>query len=408
MHAVIVGAGAAGISAAETIRKYDGDSEITVINKEKGLPYSPVALPEYIEGKISKEQLFLWDNYFIKKMSINYVSDKCVVNIDTRERKVRLADGNSLSYDKLLIASGASPALTEDLINRKGVYTLRTIQDAEAIRHNIKERVVIYGAGAVAVKIAVALRNLGIDVIMVCRSRVLRRLFDEDVCRLIHDLLIANGVKIIGVHDQMRLLGNPIEYLSIADQKIRVDGVIAALGVKPNTQFLNGQKIHLAPSGGIVVNERLETSVKDVFAAGDCTETRNITSGKSYVIALWPPAVKQGKIAALNMLGANVVYEGALSENVIDIFGTVFASIGSLEGEKIDLKKHDGITRLTIKNEKLVGAQLVGDVDSAGLTSSYIIKEINIKHLDYLKIIHSRKLHFNNHSFTSSDQKVES
>jgi NADPH-dependent 2,4-dienoyl-CoA reductase/sulfur reductase-like enzyme len=400
MHVIIVGAGAAGTSAAETIRKYDKDSEITVINEENELPYSPVALPEYIEGKISREQLFLWDNDFVKKMSINYLSGKSVVNVNSHEKKVVLDDGTSLSYDKLLIASGASPVLTEDLVNRKGVFTLRTIRDAETIRHHIKERAVIYGAGAVAVKIAVALHNIGVDIIMVCRSRVLRRLFDEDICQLIHDLLIANGIKIIGVHDQMRVFGDPIESLSIATQRIRIDGVIAALGVNPNTQFLNGQNIHFGSSRGIIVNEKMETSAANIYAAGDCTETQDVTSGKRYAIALWPPAVKQGEVAALNMLGMNAVYEGTLPGNVIDVFNTVFASIGSLDGEKIDIKKHGGIIRFTIKKEKLIGAQLIGDIDSAGLISSYIIKGIDAKHLDYLKIIPSGKLRFNDSSLS--------
>ena len=400
MRVIIVGAGAAGTSAAETIRKYDKDSEITVISEEKELPYSPVALPEYIEGKISKEHLFLWDNNFIKKMSINFLSGKSVVNVHPHEKKVVLDDGTILFYDKLLIASGASPTLTEDLVNRKGVFTLRTIRDAEAIRHHIKERAVIYGAGAVAVKIAVALHNIGIDVIMLCRSRVLRRLFDEDICHLIHDLLIANGIKIIGVHEQMRIIGDPIELLSIASQRIRCDGMIAALGVTPNTFFLNGQNIHLGSSKGIIVNEKMEASATDIYAAGDCTETQDITSGKRYVMALWPPAVKQGDVAALNMFGMNAVYEGTLPENVIDVFDTPFVSIGSLDGEKIDIKRHGKIIRFIIKRGKVIGAQLVGDVGSAGLISSYIIKGIDAKHLDYLKIIPSGKLRFNDSSLS--------
>ena len=128
MRMVIVGAGAAGVSVAETICKYSTVSEITVISKESSLPYSPVALHEYIEGKIPKEQLFLWDDKFIKKKSINLVLGKSVVNIQPRAKKIVMDDGSVLSYDKLLIASGASPILPEDLINRKGVFTLRNYE----------------------------------------------------------------------------------------------------------------------------------------------------------------------------------------------------------------------------------------------------------------------------------------
>lgn len=385
MQIVIIGAGAAGLSTAETIRKHDDESEITIVSKGKSLPYSPVALPEYIEGKISKEQLLLWTTDFIKKENINFIQGKAVVHINPHKKEIAADDGTVLSYDKLLIASGASPTVTKDLQNRKGVFTLRTLEDAEAIRNRIKNRVVIYGAGAVATKIAVSLSKLGIDVIILCRSRILRRLFDEDICRLMHDLLIANGVKIVGVHEQVRIIGNPVERLRIGTQEFKCDGIIAALGVTPDTSFLDAPIIRLGTSRGIIVNEKMETSTADVYAAGDCVETRDIVSGNPCVTALWPPAVEQGKVAALNMLGINAIYEGTLSQNVVDVFETPFVSIGSLDGEKISVSRHGTIKRFTVKNGKVTGAQLVGDVDDAGIISSHIKKGINTVELDHLK-----------------------
>ncbi|MGQ9461211.1 MAG: NAD(P)/FAD-dependent oxidoreductase [Candidatus Bathyarchaeaceae archaeon] len=395
MQIVIIGAGAAGLSAAETIRKHSAESEITVVSKERSLPYSPVALPEYIEGKISKEQLLLWNADFIKKEDINFIQGKAVVQINPHKKEIALDDGTVLSYGKLLIASGASPIVTEDLRNRKGVFTLRTLEDAEAICHQIRNRVVIYGAGAVATKIAVSLSKRGIDVIILCRSRILRRLFDEDICRLIHDLLIINGVKIVGLHEQTRIIGDPVELLRIGTQEFKCDGILAALGVTPNTSFLNNQIIRLGTSGGIMVNEKMETSAADIYAAGDCVETRDIISGKSCVTALWPPAVEQGRVAALNILGINAVYEGTLSQNMIDVFDTSFASIGSLDGEKINISKHGALNRFTIEKGKVIGAQLVGNVDNAGSISSCIKKGIDINDLRHLKLIFSGKLHFN-------------
>jgi len=407
MQIVIIGAGAAGLSVAETVRRHDAESEITIVSKEKSLPYSPVALPEYIEGKISKEQLLLWNTDLIKKEHINFIQGKVVVHINPHKKEITVDDGTVLSYDKLLIASGASPTVTEDLRNRKDVFTLRTLEDAEAIRHQIKNRVVIYGAGAVATKIAVSLSKRGIDVIILCRSRILRRLFDEDICRLIHDLLIANGVKIVGVHEQVRIIGDPVERLRIGTQEFKGDGIIVALGVTPNTSFLNTQIIRLGTSGGIIVNEKMETSAADIYAAGDCVETRDIVSGNPCVTALWPPAVEQGKVAALNMLGINAIYEGTLSQNVIDVFDTPFASIGSLDGEKLGASRHGAIKRFTVKNGKVTGAQLVGDVDDAGLISSHIKKGIDIKDLDHLKLISSGKTHFNDSSLSQqSNRKV--
>jgi NAD(P)H-nitrite reductase large subunit len=376
MRIVIIGAGAAGVSAAETIRKQNADAEITVINEEDSVPYSPVALPEFIEGKISREQLYLWNNDYLSKKKISYVRGKTVISVDVNAKKVIAEDGSVFPYDKLLIATGARPIIPEELKNKRGVFTLRTLKDAETIRSKIKERAIIYGAGAVAVKTAVALRRIGVDVIILCRSRVLRRLFDEDICRLIHDLLIANGVKIVGIHEQMRLLGDPIEKLRLGTQEFKCDGVIAALGVAPNLSFLDPSQIKLGKSGGVIVNEKMQTSAPDVYAAGDCCETIDITSGSRNVIALWPPAVEQGKVAALNMLGINAIYEGTLPQNMVDVFDTTFASIGSLDGEKITISSHTTIKRFTVKNGEIIGAQLVGDVDEAGIISTILKRKL--------------------------------
>jgi NAD(P)H-nitrite reductase large subunit len=376
MRIVIIGAGAAGVSAAETIRKQNEDVEITVINEEDSLPYSPVALPEFIEGKISREQLYLWNDDYLRKTKISYVRGKTVISVDVNAKKVIAEDESVFPYDKLLIATGARPIIPEELKNKRGIFTLRTLEDAEAIRSKIKERAVIYGAGAVAVKTAVALRRIGVDVVILCRSRVLRRLFDEDISRLIHDLLIANGVKIVGIHEQMRLVGDPIEKLRLGTQEFKCDGVIAALGVAPNLSFLDPSQIKLGKSGGVIVNEKMQTSAPEVYAAGDCCETIDITSGSRNVIALWPPAVEQGKIAALNMLGINAIYEGTLPQNMVDVFDTTFASIGSLDGEKITISSHTTIKRFTIKNGEIIGAQLVGDVDEAGIISTLLKRKL--------------------------------
>jgi NAD(P)H-nitrite reductase large subunit len=388
MRIVIIGAGAAGVSAAETIRKQNADAEITVINEEDSLPYSPVALPEFIEGKISREQLYLWNNDYLSKTKISYVRGKTVISVDVNAKKVIAEDGSVFPYDKLLIATGARPIIPEELKNKRGVFTLRTLKDAETICSKIKERAIIYGAGAVAVKTAVALRRIGVDVIILCRSRVLRRLFDEDICRLIHDLLIANGVKIVGIHEQMRLLGDPIEKLRLGTQEFKCDGVIAALGVAPNLSFLDPSQIKLGKSGGVIVDEKMQTSAPDVYAAGDCCETIDITSGSRNVIALWPPAVEQGKVAALNMLGINAIYEGTLPQNMVDVFDTTFASIGSLDGEKITISSHTTIKRFTVKNGEIIGAQLVGDVDEAGIISTMLKRKLQ---KSKFKEAHARK-----------------
>jgi NADPH-dependent 2,4-dienoyl-CoA reductase/sulfur reductase-like enzyme len=393
MRILIIGAGAAGISAAETIRNHKGDAEITIITKDKCPPFSPVALPDYIEGKVSKEQMLFWEEKVIREKRIDLLLGRMVISVNPDKRTVQMDDGSILSYDKLLIASGASPSLPKDLEGRKGLFTLRTLEDADAIRQQIRESAVIFGAGAVAVKLAVALQKIGIEALLLCRTRVLRRLFDEDISQLIHDLLVANGVKVLGVGKQTHIVGNPVERLRIGVQEFRCDGVISAMGVTPNTSFLSDGKIHRGSSGGIITDERMRTSAEDIYAAGDCAETVDITSGKSYVMALWPPAVEQGKVAALNMVGLETTYTGTLPGNVVEVFNTTFMSIGSLEGEKIDMVKRGMLSRFTVNKEgKVIGCQLIGNIDDAGHISSFIRRGGNIKDLENLKLLSTGRL----------------
>ena len=239
-------------------------------------------------------------------------------------------------------------------------------------------------------KVSVALRRVGVDVIVLCRSRVLRRQFDEDVCELIHGLFAANGVTLIHTREVPRIMGNPVERVQIGGREFECDGIIAALGVAPNTSFVDGQAIQLGPSGGVVTSDRMQTSSADVYAAGDCAETKDIITGKRSIAALWLPAVEQGRVVALNMLGQDVAYEGALSQNMIDVFDTPFASIGSLDGEKIDVRDGKTIRRFTLKSGKVVGAQLVGDIDDAGLISSGIKRGIEVTDLEHLKLLSRR------------------
>jgi NADPH-dependent 2,4-dienoyl-CoA reductase/sulfur reductase-like enzyme len=393
MRILIIGAGAAGISAAETIRNHKADAEITIITKDKCPPFSPVALPDYIEGKVSKEQMLLWEEKVTREKRIDLLLGRTVVSVNPDKHSVKTDDSSILGYDKLLIASGASPILPKDLESRKGLFPLRTLEDADAIRQQIRERVVIFGAGAVAVKLAVALCKIGIEVLLLCRTRVLRRLFDEDISQLIHDLLVANGVKVLGVGKQTRVLGDPVKRLRIGVHEFKCDGVIAALGVIPNTSFLSDGKIHRGSSGGIITDEKMRTSVEDIYAAGDCAETVDITSGKSYVMALWPPAVEQGKVAALNMVGLETTYPGTLPGNVVEVFNTTFVSIGSLEGEKINMEKGGRISRFTAnKKGRVVGCQLVENIDDAGHISSFIKRGGNIKDLENLKLLSTGRL----------------
>jgi NADPH-dependent 2,4-dienoyl-CoA reductase/sulfur reductase-like enzyme len=382
---LILGAGAAGVSAAETIRVYDKESELVVVSKEDNLPISPVALPEYIEGSISKEELFLWDRGYLEENRIELILGRRVARIDQGKRTVSFTGSKSLAYDRLLIATGASPVLTKDFTMKEKVFTLRTLDDAEGIIKCAKERVIIYGAGAIAVKVAVALRKRGIDVIVICRSRVLRRLFDDDICSMINSKLADNGVRIAGSCqlDSCSAVGDA----RVEDEELSYDCIVAAMGVKPNVPFADKKSIRFGSSGGISVDDGMQTSAPGIYAAGDCVETLDVTTGRSSVTMLWPPAVEQGKIAAMNMLGKAATYAGTLPSNAIHVFDDTFVTMGSLEGQKVNVMDKGSIIRFTVRDDKIVGCQMVGDAESAGAIASCIRNGVRVKDLERMGVI---------------------
>jgi len=355
MRHVIIGAGGAGTAAAETISA-NSEDEVIVINREKVLPYSPAALPYYIEGTVKRSELFIWDWHFVRSSGIDYLMGREVVGIDTGKKKVFLDNGEEIEYDKLLISSGATPRIIPQF-RRENVVGVRTLEDAERLK-KARGRVIIIGAGPVAVETAIALKRIGADPIIICRSRILRRLFDEDISNIIRDVMILNGVKVL-FEKSVELVGDPAEGIKAPCGVVYGDLIVAALGVRPNLSFLDG-KIELGERGGILTNERMETNVKDVYAAGDCAETKDIISGRYGIFAIWPLAREQGRVAGYNMLGHEKRYRGSINMNVITIFDKVFASIGTFMGARKEIWHGSHIAKLFIEGGKLNGAQLVG------------------------------------------------
>ena len=355
MRHVIIGAGGAGTAAAETISE-NSEDEVVVINREKTLPYSPAALPYYIEGTVRREKLFIWDWRFVRSSGIDYVMGREVENIDVEKKRVFLDNGEEIDYDRLLISSGAKPNIIPQF-RRENVIGVRTIEDADRLKR-IRGRVIIIGAGPVAVETAIALRRLGADPIIICRSRILRRLFDEDISDIIRDIMILNGVKVL-FEKSIELVGEPAEGIKAPCGIVYGDLIVAALGVRPNLSFVDG-RIALGERGGILTDERMRTNVKDVYAAGDCAETRDLITGRYGIFAIWPLAREQGRVAGYNMLGVEKRYRGSINMNIITIFDKVFASIGTFTGARKEVWHGSHIAKLFIENGRLNGAQLVG------------------------------------------------
>jgi len=372
MNIVILGAGGAGLSAAKTILEDEPSARLTIVYREDCLPYSPVVLPYYIEGTLSKEGMCLLSGRDMPD-NVDLVQGREVRSIDTAARKVGLDDGRAIGYEKLLICMGASPTMpTLPGLDRESCFVLRTLADADRMLAELPERskeIAILGAGPVGVEAAVALKKRGLRVSLIGRSRIMRRLFDPDFSEAIKDILVKEGVTVLLGQHIKEVRGVPPRGVVVVTDRSRIasDMLVVAWGVKPNLDFLRGSGIARGESGGIAVDEKMRTSADHVYAAGDCVETSDYVTGERGINAIWPEAIAQGRIAALNMIGAEVAYPGGVSRNVVNIFGTPVFSAGSLIGDKKTTVTPLARVRYTFADGRIVGVQIIGEPRRGGI-----------------------------------------
>lgn len=395
MKYVIIGGSAAGVNAAEILRKHDKEAEITLISDESFPLYSRCLLTYLIAGSIDEGKLYFKDEDFYKAHQIKAYLGKRAVSIDAQKREVSLEDKTKISYDKLLLATGASPKLVDiPGVDKKGVFTVRKIDDARAILKmlpNVKE-IAVLGGGLIGLRDAYALRQKGKDIFVVVKSpQVLSQVVDMDAARIISFVLEKNGIKIMTGVEAQDILGKDIVEAILLDngQKLNCQMVIVGKGVQANTEL--ALSCGLKVEEGIVVDEFLRTGDKDIFAAGDCTETYDVAQGKKRINALWPCAVEQGQFAALNMLGKNVKYDGSLSMNSVDFFGLGCISIGITRPKNpqdyeiiSNIKNGTYYKKFVLKENRIVGVVLVGDIQAAGIVGPLIRNKVDVSSIKHL------------------------
>lgn len=408
MNCVIIGGSAAGVTCAETLRKHDKKSNITLISDEEFPLYSRCLLTYLIAGSIDQSKLYFKDENFYRDNNIETYLGKKAVSLDTKKKSVSLEDGTQISYDRLLLSTGASPKRVDiPGIDKKGVFTIRKIDDAWAIMElldNVKE-ITVLGGGLIGLRDAYALRMREKKVSVVVKSpQVLSQMVDRDAAQVIASTLEKNGIRIMtGLAAKEVRGGESVEEILLdTGQKLSCQFVIIGKGVKPNTELASSAGIKVG--NGIIADKFLRTSDEDIFVAGDVAETYDIARESSRINALWPCAVEQGEIAALNMLGKKVEHDGSLSMNSVDFFGLGCISIGltklSKEREEgygiIAKTTKDIYKKFILKDNRIVGAILVGDIQQAGIIGPLIKNKVDIssiKHLlledafDYAKIM---------------------
>ena len=371
MHYVIIGAGPAAVAAAEKLRVLDEDGQITMVGSQPQQPYSRMAIPYYLTGKIEESGTYLRrsPNHF-ESHRIELVHGE-VTTVDAAGHKVMLNDGSAIDYDKLLIATGAEPIIPPVAgMDDPRVQQCWHLEDAERIIELAKPgaRAVQVGAGFIGCIILESwvLREVDLTVVEM-GPRMVPRMLGEKAGDLLKTWCESKGVT---VHT-----GTTVESIESTQNELNVvlkngescpaDVVIVSTGVKPNVGFLQGLDIKI--DQGIEVDEFMQTSVTDVYAAGDCAQGLDFSTGETAVHAVQPTATEHGRVAATNMAtGNSLPYKGSLNMNILDTLGLVTSSFGAWEGvdasDSAEIYNPDNYQyiNLQFKDDVLVGANTVG------------------------------------------------
>lgn len=413
MNYVIIGNGPAGVIGAETLRKADPFGKITLIGDEPEPPYSRMAIPYLLIGNIGEEGTHLRKTAdHFERLAITQVRGRAQ-GVDVQAKSVKLEDGTTLAYDRLLIATGSHPVkLPIPGIDSPNVHTCWTLADARQIIGKAKPgaRVLQIGAGFIGCIIMEALATRGVQLTIVeMGDRMVPRMMTEGAGGMIKKWVEKKGVQVrtnarveaIESAGSSGLLSKVVNALSGGDsgeamkarlstgEQIECDVIIAAAGVKPNIDFLKGSGIDTET--GVLVDERMQTNVPGVYAAGDVAEEVEFNTGKRLVNAIQPNAADQARIAALNMVGKGTASQGTMAINVLDALGLISSSFGQWMGvdggdhaELVDEERFRYL-RLEFKDDMLVGATSLGLTEDVGVIRGLIQGKIRLgKWKDYL------------------------
>ena len=395
MKVVIVGGVAGGATAAARIRRLDENAEVVVFERTGYISYANCGLPYYIGGVIEdKEALTLqtpesfWSRFRIDMRVRHEVESIHPERKTVTVRNLESGEVFEEHYDKLLLSPGArpsTPGLPEGGMER--IFSLRTVEDTLRIREFVEREkprsCVLAGGGYIGLELAENLCDLGVEVTIVQRPRQLLKQLDYEMAAFVHSEMRRKGVVLrLGTAvDSFEHQGKQIRISLKGEEPLLADMVVMAIGVAPDTRLAKEAGLELGIKGSIVVNDRMETSVPDIYAVGDAVQVRHYITGENAVISLAGPANKQGRIAADNICGGSSVYQGSQGSSVIKVFDLTVANTGISEKQAADAgiscskvylspASHAGYypggRLMTVKvlyqpeTEKLLGAQIVG------------------------------------------------
>jgi len=401
MKVLVIGNGIGGFSAASTVRRLNDRCDVTMISMERTPLYSPCVLPDYISGKIPREGVFVKQSKEYKRLGIQTLLGHRVEEIDPIARTVSLHDGQNLSFDSLVLATGSDAIPFSK--PRKGIFTLKTLKDADQIvRHTAKKAVVI-GAGAVGIEVALSLYRRGSSVTIIeMLDQILPLGLDRRGADKVKGILEEKGIDVFNGERAETVLGkNKVEGLVTNQRELECDTLIWSVGMRPRVDLARQAGIAIGDKGGIRVNSHMETSLPGIYACGDCVESTDMLTGEPHLNLFWHNANRQGAVAAHNCTGVAREYPG--SQNILNVdvfenhvvgFGFTEANLrrfkdgsalgGELSGSDLSIienEKDGSYHRLVIVRDRCVGGQFINVKGDLGLLWSLMFQGRSIKEL---------------------------
>lgn len=391
MEYLIAGSGIAGIQAAETIRRLDADSSITLIGGETFPPYCRPMISMVLGGSISPEEMVIRKDDFFTSQRIEPVLGEWVESIDVEKREVGTGGGKVYPFDRLLIATGADPQeISVDGSDLNKIFYVRNEQDVRNIIEFLPgaKNALVIGCGLVGLKIAQGFLERGLQLTMVEKmEHPLPLILDQRGGEMLSSQLQRSGIEVITGSQVVAFDGNgEVKEAQLSNgSRVPCDIAVIAIGVKPSISLVPPEKIEV--NSGILINEYLETSVPGIYAAGDVTESMDLVYNERRVNAIWPVAVRQGFFAGMNMAGRKVQYKGSLVRNAVrfhdmDILagGMVNPSPGGnyTTHDKED-RRNGRYIKLVFQENLLVGVLMVNAIEQGGILLSLIRRQIPVE-----------------------------
>ncbi len=402
MNYTIVGNSSAAIGAVEAIRAIDPDGQIVLISSETEHTYSRPLISYRLAGKVDDDRMAYRPDDFYHTQKVQTMLGETVVGVDTEKKTLQLASERTLSYDKLLLATGGTPIVPPIKGLEKamaGVFTFTSYGDVREIeayldkRGNVRDAIVL-GGGMIGLKTAEALLARGMKVTIVeLADRLLSASFDKTASQMMVEALERKGAAVTLQTTIADVFGGSSGIKGVhlsSGSEIYCQMLVLAIGVRPNVGYLKGSPVEV--NRGIVVDERMQTNVADVYAAGDVAEAYDLLLEAKRPIPILPLAYRQGMIAGRNMAGHDETYRGGLAMNAIEVCGLPTVSLG--ESGREEDQEYEVMTfldaragvykKVVIRGGRVVGLILVGEVDRAGIYTGLIERKVDVSSVKHM------------------------